>query len=75
MQPLLQSSVLHDFRNHSNMLIYHVLKNYKTINIGLVSQTGLRLSQDKAIVQLGHLSHFYKRTLEKNITVMHFETK
>ncbi len=44
-------------------------------HLGLVSQTGLRLNQDYAIVQLGHLSIFYKRAFEKNITGVHFETK
>ncbi len=44
-------------------------------HLGLVSQTGLRLNQDYAIVQLGHLRIFYKRALEKNITGVHFETK
>ncbi len=33
---------------------------------GLVSQTGLRLSQDKVIIQLGHQSNFYKRVFIKH---------
>ncbi len=38
-------------------------------HLGLVSQTGLRLNQDYAIVQLGHLRIFYKRALEKILLV------
>jgi len=31
----------------------------------LVSQTGLRLRQDQALLQLGHLRSFYKRVFKK----------
>ncbi len=42
-------------------------------NIGLVSQTGLRLSQDLAIVQLGHLSTFYEHAFEEKNTDVYLE--
>jgi len=35
-------------------------KSFETKFLGLVSHTGIRLSQDKALVQLGHLRSFYK---------------
>ncbi len=36
---------------------------------GPVSQTGLSLNQDKALVKLRYLSSFYKNDFEENIKV------
>jgi len=37
--------------------------------VGLVRQTKLNLSKEKALVQLGHLSSFYAHDLEEIILV------
>ncbi len=38
---------------------------YNLENIGPISQPGLSLNQDYAIVHLGHLSSFYKYALDQ----------
>ncbi len=49
----------------------HEVKSVLSAHIGLVSQTGLRLSQELFIVLSGHLSSFYKYALDTNITGVH----
>ncbi len=61
---------------NKTMINFHKgIRNYVWQSCAWFQGLGFRLNQHKAIVQLGHLIHFYKRALEKNITGVHFETK